>query len=63
MTDKASRQPLLAGVADEPALAQVLRRCPEDLEVAFATAQALRPGPSTPPQPRQEPWPPMRVPK
>jgi hypothetical protein len=60
---KPGESPIRAGVAAEPALAEIVRRFPEDLKVAAATAQALRSGPSTPPQPRQEPWPPMRVPK
>ncbi|MFL5041236.1 MAG: hypothetical protein ACJ8D0_15650 [Xanthobacteraceae bacterium] len=63
MSANASRGPLPAGPADEPALAEMARRFPEDLKVAAATAQILRSGPRTPPEPRQDPWPPMRVPK
>jgi hypothetical protein len=48
--------------AAEPALAEVARRFPEDLEVAARTAQALRAGPPTRSLPTQDPWPPMRMP-
>ena len=46
----------------DPALREIAERFPADLEVALATAQALRAGPLAPPEPAQEPWPPMQVP-
>jgi len=52
----------LAECAGDPALAEVARRFPEDLKVAAKTAQALRSAPEMPLDPRQEPWPPMRMP-
>jgi hypothetical protein len=48
---------------EEPALAEVARRFPDDLKVAAATAQGLRAGPAAPPRPQDEPWPPMRLPR
>jgi hypothetical protein len=47
----------------EARLALVAERFPDDLEVARHPAQGLRQGPPNPPQPAQEPWPPMRVPE
>lgn len=46
----------------DPALHKIAQQFPEDLQVAMATAQALRKGPPNVPAPAQEPWPPMQVP-
>lgn len=63
MSGNASNPASSTSPAHEPALARVARLFPADLEVAAATAQSLRSGPPTPPQPAREPWPPMRLPK
>lgn len=47
----------------DPALREIAERFPQDLEVAMATANALRAGPHASPEPDQEPWPPMQVPR
>lgn len=62
MSGNASK-PASSTPAHEPALTRVARLFPDDLKVAAATAESLRSGPATPPQPAQEPWPPMRVPQ
>lgn len=48
--------------AIDPALHKIAQQFRGDLQVAMATAQALRKGPPNVPAPAQEPWPPMQMP-